>query len=420
MASSSRAQVRSLVFGAWFTLAAACDQPAEYGLPDGLAFLEEDSAGVLVATTLGPRARSPIGWVVDTVPEYQVGAVEGEEAHLFSRIDGARQLSDGRVVVLDQASCEIRFFGTEGQFLEITGGSGEGPGELSWQCGLVPSADSQWLVAFDGFRLSFFDDQGRFSHRLPVTWPAQSVTHVVGVAGERVLVESRLLTVSQVRGLPRDPSTNDFALLELGSRRVMWEGFFLGRQHYAVVSPDSPSGRMQYPIPFDVRPRAAVGMDGFYLTLGEDHGPEILEYDASGRLLRVIRLAEPLSVPSPEDLDKYTEFEIDRRNVPDDHRQTSFDRDRPRYGEMPLPKIMPVFSRLVVDETGWLWAELYRFDVRAPVRWLVFAPNGEGHGSVQMPPDLEVWQIGRDFILGVWEDEYGVEYVRRHALTGRR
>ena len=53
-------------------------------------------------------------------------------------------------------------------------------------------------------------------------------------------------------------------------------------------------------------------------------------------------------------------------------------------------------------------------------RWLVFNPNGEGLGSVDMPPDLDVWQIGHDFVLGVWQDEHEVEYVRRHVLAGRR
>ena len=406
---------------AWPVVAMACDGSADIGLPDGVPFLEHDSAGVLLATTLGARARAPIGWVVDTVPEYQVGAVvEGKEEHFFSRIGGAQQLPNGRVVVLDQASCEIRFFGLDGEFLELTGGRGEGPGELSPRCGLVASPGSERLVAFDGFRLSFFDYQGRFRHRLPVSWPAQPVTHVVGVAEGKVLVESRLLTVSRTRGLARQPSTTDFALLELENQRVVWEGFFLGRQHYAVRLPDSPYGQMQYAIPFDIRPEATLGMEGFYLTLGEDHGPEILEYDSSGGLRRIIRLAERVSSPSEEDLDKYTEFQIDSRNVPEDHRESSFDRDRPRYGEMPLPRVIPVFSRLLVDESGSLWARLYRFDVSAPVRWLVFAPNGEGQGSVEMPKDLEVWQIGRDFVLGVWRDEHDVEYVRRHALGGRR
>lgn len=53
------------------------------------------------------------------------------------------------------------------------------------------------------------------------------------------------------------------------------------------------------------------------------------------------------------------------------------------------------------------------------MRWLVFGPDGEGLGGVDIPPDLEVWQIGRDFVLGVWRDELEVEFVRRHALIGR-
>ena len=105
---------------------AACDRPAESGLPGGVPFLERDSAGVLVATTLGTRARAPIGWVVDTVPESQIGQVFGEEPYLFARVQGTRQFSDGRVVVLDRANCELRFFGTDGVFLERTGGRGEG------------------------------------------------------------------------------------------------------------------------------------------------------------------------------------------------------------------------------------------------------------------------------------------------------
>lgn len=53
------------------------------------------------------------------------------------------------------------------------------------------------------------------------------------------------------------------------------------------------------------------------------------------------------------------------------------------------------------------------------MRWLVFDPHGEGVGSVDMPPELHLWQIGQDFVLGVWRDENRVEYVRRHALDGR-
>lgn len=163
-----------------------------------------------------------------------------------------------------------------------------------------------------------------------------------------------------------------------------------------------------------------LSRDGFYLTLGEDQGPEIREYDySSGLLRRVIRLAEPPSAPSLDDLDRLVEFELDPFDMPDTTRARITDSRTRRYQKMPFPEIMPVFSRLLVDEVGWLWAELYRFDVHQPVRWLVFSPNGEGRGSVDMPPDLDLWQIGLDFVLGVWRDEHEVEYVRRHALIGR-
>ena len=407
-----------------FLVAAACEQPAEIGLPGGVPFLEQDSAGVLVATTMGARARTPIGWVVDTVPEYQLGAVEGEDPYLFSRISGAQQLSDGRVVVVDAVSCELRFFGQEGDFLELAGGKGEGPGEfnagLAGRCDLIPSPGIDSLRVFDGARLSLLDDRGRFSRRFPVSWPGQFVTHVAGIAAGRVLAQSRSVTMSQEEGLSSEPSTADFALLELETWSVVWEGFFPGQYSYTVWVNDSPVGRVVSSVPFDIVPDAVLGRDGFFLTLGEDHGPEILEYDIMGRLRRVIRLAESVLVPSPAELDKYVGLYVDRWNIADSSRKTVFDNLRRRYGRMPLPKIMPVFARLLVDEAGWLWAELFRFDVRQPVRWLVFGSNGEGLGSVDMPPDLDVRQIGRDFVLGVWRDVHGVEYVRRHALTGRR
>ena len=48
------------------------------------------------------------------------------------------------------------------------------------------------------------------------------------------------------------------------------------------------------------------------------------------------------------------------------------------------------------------------------------ARMAKGLEAWTLPPDLHLWQIGQDFVLGVWRDELRVEYVRRHALIGRR
>lgn len=402
-------------------VAVACDRPADAGLPGGVDFVERDSAGVLVATTSGARARAQIGWVVDAAPEYQVGELAGEEPYIFTSIGGTRQLADGRVAVLDKRSCELRFFGPDGVFVELTGGLGEGPGEFGWRCALLPLSGSDSLVVSDGARLSFFDQRGRFAHRLRVLWPGKYVTHVIGVSGERVLVEERTLITSRSEGLAREPSTAKFALLEVGSGRVAWESSLQAKESYTVMVTGSPAGRGIWPLPFDILPEAALGTNGHYLMRGENHAPDILEFDTSGRLRRIVRLAEAEVVPTAETLDKYVEFRLHLLDIPDPDvdRKRVLDGLRWRYEQMPLPDIMPVFSRLLLDDMGWLWAELYRFDVQQPFRWLVFGPNGEGLGSVDMPPDLQVRQIGQDFVLGVWRDDNDVEYVRRHVITGR-
>ena len=403
-------------------IAAACEQPAETGLPGGAPFLEQDSAGVLVATTSGARARAPIGWLVDTVPDYQLGAVAGEEAYLFLRIDGVRQLSDGRVLVLDKSSCELRFFGTDGVFLERTGGRGEGPGEFhpNGRCVLVPSPGTDSLVIFDGRRLNLFDDRGRFGHRVRVPWPSH-ITKVLGVAGDIAGVESigGFWASPAGHGQTTPPTLVDYGLLELGSGQVTWkEESLQWTQSFTILHPTGSWAQGR--VPFDIPPDATLGRDGLYLTLAEDHGPEILQYEGSGRLHRVIRLAEPTLAPSPKELEKLVEFEFDPYEMADTTRERVSESRLRLYRQNLQAKIMPVFSRPLVDDTGLLWAELYRFDVRQPVRWLVFGANGEGLGSVDMPPYLDVRQIGHDFVLGVWEDELGVEYVRRHAITGRR
>ena len=399
---------------AWIPVLAGCDRPADVESPEEAPFVERDSAGVLVATTSGAKARAPIGWVVDTVPDYQVGEMDGEDPYLFSWVEGARQLADGRVAVLDRGSCELRFFGSDGVFLNRAGGRGEGPGEFRDDCYWVPSLVEDSLFVYDGVQLSSFDERGRFGHRARLSWRGARVERVHGAGRRSVLIAAEFSSVA-LEGLPRDPSTADFALLERDGLAPVWEGFFQGMQHYAAFG-----SMFRYRLPFDIVPVAVLGPDGLFLTLGEDRGPEILEYDGSGGLRRIIRLAEPGAAPSADDLPSLVEFQLHHLPAPDTLRARILERERQLYAELPLPEIMPVFLRLLIDDVGSLWAELYRFDVRQPTRWLVFGPDGEGLGSVDMPPGLAVRQIGRDFVVGVWRDEDGVEYVRRHAVAGRR
>ena len=73
--------------------------------------------------------------------------------------------------------------------------------------------------------------------------------------------------------------------------------------------------------------------------------------------------------------------------------------------------------RWVILSDGWhLWTTDERPGSGEGSAWTVFDLNGRDLGSVHTPPGFTPDQVGRDFVLGVFEDELGVQYVHRYAL----
>ena len=88
-----------------------------------------------------------------------------------------------------------------------------------------------------------------------------------------------------------------------------------------------------------------------------------------------------------------------------------------RLGMTPLPDTLPALRSLMLDEAGWIWAETYQWNQARAREWILFDTDRRARGTVLTPPRLEIHWIGSDCILGVWKDELGVEYVRRHTLN---
>lgn len=96
-----------------------------------------------------------------------------------------------------------------------------------------------------------------------------------------------------------------------------------------------------------------------------------------------------------------------------------------RRREDPRAPTLPVLRSIRLDETESLWVEPFfgagidvgPFEVfDADGTWLgsVSVPAGLNRGFIaSMAPGLE---IGDDYLLGVWNDDRGVEYVRLYSL----
>ena len=369
------------------------------------SFLKSDSTGILLSVTWGTSARAPLGWEIDSVPNLVIGAGDSESEYLY-RVQGLRGRPDGEVLVVDGGSQELRFFDSQGRLLNRVGGKGEGPGEFRDPV-LVPSPGTDSLLVFDKrlprFQVFSSDGHDPRSIRHVKGWPNGRRPPLGAVSLKSLLWEGR------------SPVGGEESFRREGLRQLLSMFFWYDADTGEKVSIDSfvvdvAWGERvgQWVIPLTALPSSTITEGGAFITDGLNS--EIREYDVEGRLRRIFRLDESGRPVTRKVIDSMIDLGTARTpRVPRRTRESV-------YAEMPIPDTMPVFQSLLVDEMGWLWAEVYEWDPARPKEWMVFDPEGRAHGVIQTPAGLQVEWIGRESILGVWKDELGVEYVHRHTL----
>lgn len=84
---------------------------------------------------------------------------------------------------------------------------------------------------------------------------------------------------------------------------------------------------------------------------------------------------------------------------------------------MTVPSTMPYFSDLQVAPDGTVWLAAYQaFRDEPPTTWTVIASNGQLLGDIELPANFTVHEFGNADVLGVWIDEFDVQYVRRYLI----
>jgi hypothetical protein len=160
-------------------------------------------------------------------------------------------------------------------------------------------------------------------------------------------------------------------------------------------------------IPFRVDPSTAVSKSSVFITKGST--ALVREYDERGCLKRVITIAGELRPIPPGEYERWIDWGAARVSDPSLARRL--------YASLPKPRGLPAWQKLLVDAQGYLWAEVFRAQGDSTsYQWNVFTPEGRSFGTLELPPQLDVMQVGADFLLGRWTDADGLEYVRRYSL----
>lgn len=401
-------------------LAGACEPPA----PSDTA-IRTDSAGVLLVAypDLPPMEASRIAIAAEPELVLGEGAFTGPDYEFF-RIRGVSQLRDGTLVVANQGSHELRFYGADGGFLQSVGREGEGPGEFRSIADLwVMAGDT--LVVWDQrtLRLQHFTPDGAFVRATSMS-TSPSVAFPWTPSPQAVLENGRVAAFFRSRPRP----TNDDPANGIPERPPLLVALYridVGAWDSVRVVPGVESifyttngGLRSQPYNFGAY-SVTAGAGATMAVADVDHFRVEL-FDPDGGPVSILSAAVP-EIPVTADM---IEAEV----------QLVLDGALPRYeaelrrfvlagvGRVFLPAIRDVF----VDADERIWVERYDVPRSGPSRWEVFAHDGTWIGRVEMPEGLArgsealfapAFSIASGRLAGVWTDpDTGVETVRVYRV----
>ena len=376
----------------------ACSEPD----PQASRVIVRDSSSVRILETTA-SARFAADRRVGAAPEWSVGEVEGDPDYLLSRVVGAIQLADGRIVVANGGTNDLRIYDTEGRLAQTIGREGQGPGEFQYLRDLKRCREAGF-VAFDlDWQVSAFGADGSFLGRTVIPTPDGFTPYTLECdrAGRFALL-----------GWGRNPSAppqvgfhalhDRLLLVSLGEGTEADLGMWLVSERIG-----SPGGSRPHPAG-----RAtvfALHEDKVYLGSGERFEVEVR--DLSGRLEQLIRGPRiPLVVT---DSLKSLTLEIMLRDA-DPARHPAL---RAAVAEWDWPERMPAYTALEVDPEGVVWTRGYSADPLEGETWSLFDPERGYLGDIRLEPGQSLLEAGPDYVLVLSRDELGVERVQRYSLV---
>lgn len=356
----------------------------------GLRAVVEDSVGITIVENARPAADSRLPWELGAQPSLSIGSVDSGGADELYRVSDATRLGDGRIVIANSGSTELRVFNADGSHERTWGSRGEGPGEFSRD---GPATVAPWpgdsIAASDAVRrprLSIFDTNG--NHGRDVALNATPGRILDFLPDGRIVLQGTLvfnrMAVFETRDLVRLES--EWSVLDVdGTLYTSLGRLPTGEAYFSELL----GGDM--PHPFE---RSTAGtVWGNLVAVGISDSYEIKAFTADGSLVRIVRRDWDPRTPTQAEYD-----------------------ERAPWGVPPVDAF-PAFDEILADRTGYLWVSEYRISGDEATVWTVFDPEGRVQGLVETPEGLDVFEIGADYVLGLAKDELGVEYVQLWSLS---
>jgi hypothetical protein len=332
-----------------------------------------------------------VEWRVDPVPLLTIGRDEPDNIDAtFERITGATRLADGSLLVADLGDWPLKLYGADGKFVRRVARKGTGPGEIEYLARLYRCGDRLFTQDIASRRISEFSLDGRYlsDFRFQVL-PGQQVPYISACDERGRFAHLGWGALSNpVAGYHRDTvpvwlsATPDGApqFVDSIASSERWGRTMQGR----IVG--------TRPLPLGRQPSIAFGPGGLYIATGDAF--EVLVYDTSGARLTPHRLSDSVAAVTPADVRDHIEAQVAEEG---EQRRASVERE---FGEITYPQRHAAITALVVDREGLLWLRSFVPPTAESVTWRVLDQNGAEVARVSLPRRMQLFEIGRDYVLG--------------------
>lgn len=339
-------------------------------------------------------------------PELRIGTTDGPPMTQLFRVEDALRLPDGRIVVLNRGTREVRFFDATGSFMSSLGRDGEGPGEFRDPIEislLTPDSLVVWdwelnrvsVLTVDGVFVRAFNLQPTAPNptgRIDIADHGRTVviaSHEVRIPNDSGLMPQRLLLLRyDVEGVLQDT----VAILPYGSMGVI----------------DSESRMAGGPL-FDAR--ASFAIDGTNLYLADGSEPEVRILNGSLELVRIVRWTPPDRTVTPEDVDRYKRERLEGLSG------SALQLLRKRYEAVPVSDQFPAVSSILVGSDGNTWVRRFQRPFSGVQTWWRFDSHDAFSCAVDLPVQLDVVQFDGGVVIAIAEDDLGTESVVTFRLV---
>jgi hypothetical protein len=363
---------------------------------NGIGLTTRDSLGVEIAEIAGDPRNAPVWATLDTANAFRIAPDESRDETLFARLRGALRMSDGRIAVLDIGRYQVLLFAPDGSFVRSLGRRGQGPGELAqpWRLIRAPG-DSIGVYDFAG-HLQLFSTSSHGGRRVRLPWGNVASTQILGPFEDG----GYLAIMNEFPGEPRAGRNPLFSSLHVMTAAGD-SGPALGRhQSTQFTFREGGDGRLrQVETLFWAEPGMAVLPTGYVWCLSTEFDCQI--WSNTGTHVRTIRASVATPAVSNEDVERFAASRLSAARTAAD--TTRF---RAELAEADRMERHPVLGLIRTDARGRIWMREYVWRLSdREARWLVFEPDGRVLGTVVTPTDLQVFDIGDDYILGTDRDE---------------